>query len=909
MKIGTKITLGFGSITAITAVLGITAFVMFRNVDSEVTALGKYSLPAVQNSTGVERSAFECILEEKNYVIKADEQTHQRAKQKVADLMANLTKVDGVAEEFKDATLAAKSKEVRKISRQWAALYEQGVTAIQSTKTAADVLVEKGNIVGNEAEAYLASKQKEYIEAKTALATVNRINAAAFETRVNEKAYMLYKESRYFEAIDRNITSLLAAYDELEKMQPDAAELKQINDARKATKEYFDAAKKWVEFQKSTGAAETTMQKNYEAVMTAYNEFIAKKDQDYRKAVKDDVKTNAYEMLQAGSRVADYANAAVIFSKKYQIDAKPEYWKGVADSIDDLLKCYAELRKLAVEDADKRSIDAAERATQDYLTAAKAWVENDKQMKSAATTMDTGGDTVAQAAGAYLKSKSARTDKIAEAVFIVADISQTALQARLASRVYMAEKDAKAWEKMTTCITQLQSLYGDLRKVSVSADDNQRIDRAAKATADYFETAKSWQMSDNEVNKKILPEMNSIGDTVIATAQTAENDAWKDSTARSVSVQGIVSSSKTVSVVTLLIGVIVGIIVAFLITRSITGPLKKGVEFSMRIAKGDLTQKLDIHRNDEIGQLADSMNGMVEGLRNNMISISQNSQSLGASSEELSGVSSQVSTNAEETASQANVVSAAAEQVSKNINTVATGAEEMTASIREIAKNASEAAKVANHASTVAENTNATVAKLGDSSNEIGNVIKVITSIAEQTNLLALNATIEAARAGEAGKGFAVVANEVKELAKQTAKATEEIGAKIKSIQDDTQGAVTAIKEISGIIGQINQIQTVIASSVEEQAATTNEISRNVQEAAKGAAEIARNIGSVSQAAKGTTEGAGQTATAAHDLARLAGDLKRVVDQFKLDAESSTTHRPDVTESRSQQKAASVRKA
>jgi methyl-accepting chemotaxis protein len=262
-------------------------------------------------------------------------------------------------------------------------------------------------------------------------------------------------------------------------------------------------------------------------------------------------------------------------------------------------------------------------------------------------------------------------------------------------------------------------------------------------------------------------------------------------------------------------------------------------------------------------------------------SLEQTSHALATSAQELTAVSQQMASNSEETASQANVVSAAAEQVSRNVTTVATGTEEMGASIKEIAKSANEAARVATSAVKVAEKTNATVAKLGESSAEIGNVIKVITSIAQQTNLLALNATIEAARAGEAGKGFAVVANEVKELAKQTAKATEDISRKIEAIQTDTKGAVEAIAKIGTIINQINDIQNTIASAVEEQTATTGEISRNVAEAAKGSSEIARNITGVAQAARGTTEGAANTKTAADELSRLAVELQNLVTQFK----------------------------
>lgn len=298
-------------------------------------------------------------------------------------------------------------------------------------------------------------------------------------------------------------------------------------------------------------------------------------------------------------------------------------------------------------------------------------------------------------------------------------------------------------------------------------------------------------------------------------------------------------------------------------------------------SRGDLTQEVTVQGADSVGQMGSGLATFFTNLRSNIASISQTAQVLASSSHELTAVSQQMSANAEETATQANVASAAAEQVSKNVTTVSTGAEEMGASIKEIARSANDAARVATSAVRVADKTNAIVAKLGESSAEIGNVIKVITSIAQQTNLLALNATIEAARAGEAGKGFAVVANEVKELAKQTAKATEDISRKIEAIQGDTKGAVEAIAQIGKIINQINDIQNTIASAVEEQTATTGEISRNVSEAAKGSSEIAENITAVAQAARSTTEGASNTKSSADELSRIALNLQKLVSQFK----------------------------
>ena len=329
--------------------------------------------------------------------------------------------------------------------------------------------------------------------------------------------------------------------------------------------------------------------------------------------------------------------------------------------------------------------------------------------------------------------------------------------------------------------------------------------------------------------------------------------------------------------------------VATWVAFSITRPLDLfSIRFRAMAEANDLTARVDQDRQDEIGQLGRCLNLFVEKVHDLLTQIAANAQRVSDASTELSTVSQQISANSEETSVQAKVVSNATQRVSQNLQTVATGAEEMGVSIKDIAKNATQAAKVATSAVKVAETATATVSKLGDSSSEIGQVIKVITSIAQQTNLLALNATIEAARAGEAGKGFAVVANEVKELAKETAKATEDISGKIDAIQTDTKAAVEAIASISGVINQINDISSTIATAVEEQNATTNEMSRNVGEAAQGSGEITSNIAGMAEAAESTSRGSANTQKAAEEMVQMATQLRGLVEQFKLRVSDNT---------------------
>lgn len=299
-------------------------------------------------------------------------------------------------------------------------------------------------------------------------------------------------------------------------------------------------------------------------------------------------------------------------------------------------------------------------------------------------------------------------------------------------------------------------------------------------------------------------------------------------------------------------------------------------------AKGDLTCEVHELGSDPVGQIGSGLMIMVEKLRDNIGRLIQSVSTLGVASNGLSSVSGHLTKSAQDTLSQSGMAETSADEMSRNAHTVASAMEEMSVSIREIAKNSAEAAAIVGNAVKITNAAGETMMKLGNSSTEIGKVIKVITSIAEQTNLLALNATIEAARAGESGKGFAVVANEVKELAKETAKATEEIGSKINSIQDDTRSAVEAIGQIGKIVDQINNLQSSIASTVEEQTIATNEIARNISEVAKGSSNVAANMAHVTQSVQNTVKGADESKRVSDELQELAHVLKDLTEQYRF---------------------------
>ncbi len=510
---------------------------------------------------------------------------------------------------------------------------------------------------------------------------------------------------------------------------------------------------------------------------------------------------------------------------------------------------------------------------------------------------------------------------------------------RLYVTKFMDDSQEKYAARVGEEYEKLQANMKSLDAALQSADLRKTFSDAKTKAEEYNKKAGDLIASIKGMDELFHGTFDVIGPEVVNQIDEVQNGMKDRQDALGPAVRAANHRATIVALASTVIALVVGILLAWKIGAAIIGPLKEMSSVIAQVAKGDFTVRVDVKRQDEIGMVGKDVNNLCQTLQASLGEVLQTTGVLNEASNSLSAVANQLASGAEETthqssavasaseqitanvasvnratdnmAREAGAIAAAAEEMSTSVNTVATAIEEMTSSMQEVAKNTARASQIAQDASTKAKETNAIMEALDNAAREIGNVVTVISDIADQTNLLALNATIEAASAGEAGKGFAVVAHEVKELAKQTADATREIGEKIRLVQEQTHASVGAIQSINGTIDEISQISVVIASAIEEQNATTREVSRSVsgaatgagevthsvqklntaieqevlrgiQEASAGVTQVSQNILGVNAAAQQTAQGADTTRRSAEQMTNLAKNLERVVAQFHV---------------------------
>ncbi len=703
MKLRTKLILGFAAVILVMVALGATAFVMFQRVDANIAAVNRDSLPAVRYSTGMERSAMEAILEEKNYLLFKTPDIYARAKGKLSQLASNLDEIDQLAQATRNDELASRSSGVRKVASDYGTLYDQAVEALKKNKTEETLMDQTGDIVSAEAASLLKIKKAEFQQASNALAIINNINAWALDLRLNEKVYLLNHDQMAFNAIERNMANLLGGYDGLVKLNPDETEKKMIANARKATQDYAKALKAWV--------------------------------------------------------------------AEYQRDAR-------SAALADFLK-----------------------------------------------TMNRSGDTVSQMVDDYTMTKQAVFEKIVESMFIVTGISQEALGARFSEKAYIIERNPNDWETLNVQVQELPKLYTALRKVALSGEDKNRIDRAAKATEDYLAAVNSWARNDAELRQAILPKMKQNGEAVVASAQSIQQDAWKASDEVNSLTRSIVTTSNWVIVVALGAGILMGVVMAWVITRSITRPI----------------------------------NRIIEG---------------------LSSASDQVSAAAGEVSSASQQLAEGTSQQAASIEETSSSLEEMSSMTRQNADNAGQANQLMADAGKIITAANDSMGRLTGSmqaitqaSEETQKIIKTIDEIAFQTNLLALNAAVEAARAGEAGAGFAVVADEVRNLAMRAADAARNTANLI-------EGTVKRVKDGSELVAKTNEAFERVAGSTAKAAELVGEIAAASSEQAQGIKQINTAVSEMDKVTQQNAANAEESASSAEEMTSQAEQLSAMVEDL-----------------------------
>jgi methyl-accepting chemotaxis protein len=658
-----------------------------------------------------------------------------------------------------------------------------------------------------------------------ALQGATAVEREALKTLTHEKEYLLTKTEDAAARTRQDLQKLAAQVVELSQVASksgDADASSRAAEVKKLTAEYTQLYDQTVTALQLNAKAEQSMDEKGALVRTIANELMDSKKAEY---------IDAKNALAIINNVNAWALDMRLSEKSYALEPNPQHLNAIKRNVQSLLKAFEQLEKLKPTETEKKQIGNAKAATEDYSKAILAWAEELKQGGNAETlkenlkTMNRAGDTLSQVVEDYALVKQGAVDKSTDSVFIVREIGDTVLSAQLAEKRFIISDDAKQWDALSKCIETLASLYQKLQTTVTSPEDKKRVEAAVQATDQYWAAAKSWAQNDMEVSQNVLPKMKKNGESVLASAQKAQDNAWSEFESVKSSTQSIVSSSNVMIVGALAFGIVIGALLAFFITRSITRPIHV----------------------------------VISGLADGAMQVSNAAGEISASSGVLAEGSSEQAAAVEETSS---------------------SLEEMASMTRQNAENATHASRLINEANQIVSEANESFAQLTRSMSEISNaseetqkIIKTIDEIAFQTNLLALNAAVEAARAGEAGAGFAVVADEVRNLAMRAADASRNTAGLI-------EGTVKRVKEGSGLLARTDDEFKRVASSVRKSSELLNEIALASQEQAQGIEQINRAVAEMDKVIQRNAATAEESASASEVMNSQAEHMKGYVEEL-----------------------------
>ncbi|NUQ65024.1 MAG: methyl-accepting chemotaxis protein [Pirellulales bacterium] len=751
----------------------------------------------------------------------------------------------------------------------------------------------------------------------------NRLIKLALTARVAERDYMSTKASAALDGNHQAMNEIYELCSQLRDRFQETEKRQQVEALLQSGKDYQKAFDHWVHVQGNIDNAQGVIAE------------AAQKGREECDAVAQDQKRNLADLLEAGAdkldvkafsaqmAVADDANRLVMLMNEsrvgemqYLLTTEPKHLMAQQERFEKLGALAKDLKTRVADQANLSRIDAVLEAVQKYDDALIQYVTGFKSQRDDSKTMTAKADAfvaLCETIRADQREQLDKTVRLGEA--LVAEhtgkaqdsdrLAKLMVEARVAEKAYFLSRDSKHQAAHRDGIEGLLAKAETLKTSFQEAENRDKVAGVIASVAEYRKAFRNYA--------DLIEKQQAAGKKMAAASDTLQQLAGQLQTAQKDAMVAARDRAAFWMIAFSFAGVVTGGLLAVWTTRPIIRPVRACMVNLETVAQGRLQQDLPaefMERKDEIGGMARALANMIAGLRAIVASMTENSGGLTTESTHLAATATTLTGVAEETTKQSSLVTAAAEQMSTNMNgiavstsemssrvkAVAAAVEELTASISEVARSAEQAAGVADSATQLVSAGNAQIAGLGSAAEEIGKVIEVIQDIAEQTNLLALNATIEAARAGEAGKGFAVVATEVKELARRTGLATEDIRRRIEAMQGSTGQAVKSVSEISRTIAHVNQLSRTIASAVEEQSITTKEIARNVAESSTAAAtvarsvaesasaseEISRTIVGVDQAARRAAEGAAQTQTSSRELSKMAEQFRALVGQFSV---------------------------